>query len=309
MQLIDSWFSEPRADGRADWPRAGVHALVLGGALLSIRKLLRIHSNPTPASWKIVPGQREERGEPVQAAGRWRRPTWKAAAATRRGRRTSPFSETCPTSATARRSRSSAKTVEQTGAGAAPSCLAMVRKMNSAYAVEPRARNAVEGAKQRRGPVPFSSWPGWEGGDFEGDLRLPAAAAAPPSFHAEHLGVSLRALFSRTGARAGREGRQRETIRTRREGHIYGTLQMTVLIDRNGLVVGCDHRTFVRPLRFLDRAGAPNCLSLPAPLSAVSRPERSRADTDVLEINTGPGCLPMISSEPRPVGDTVSGSR
>ncbi|HEV3018563.1 MAG TPA: energy transducer TonB, partial [Burkholderiaceae bacterium] len=140
MQLIDSWFSD-RVLMAALMASAGMHALILAVRFVD-PELLRIHQSDPTLDIVLVNAKSAASPSKPQALAQ---ANLEGGGSNEEGRRTSPF----PNLSDERNGETieiERKTVEQLEQEQRQ-LLAMVRKMNAAYVVEPR-KDTAEGAKR-----------------------------------------------------------------------------------------------------------------------------------------------------------------
>lgn len=291
MQLIDSWFSD-RVLMAALMASAGVHALVLAVRFVD-PELLRIHQSDPQLEIVLVNAKSVASPSKPQALAQ---ANLEGGGSNEEGRRTSPF----PNLSDERNGETieiERKTVEQLEQEQRQ-LLAMVKKMNAAYVVEPR-KDTAEGVKQRE-PVRqqlarMEAEISKEISDYQQRPRRHHFMPSTSEYRYARYFEDWRVRVEKVG---------NENYPAEARGHIYGTLQMTVLIDRNGsLLDAIVERSSGSAV--LDRA-ARRIVKLAAPYPPFP-PDIAR-DTDVLEI-TRTWMFTNDQFGTRPVGDTVSGSR
>ncbi|HWY72483.1 MAG TPA: TonB family protein [Burkholderiaceae bacterium] len=291
MQLIDSWFGD-RVLMAALMASAGVHALVLAIRFVD-PELLRIHQSDPTLEIVLVNSKSAAAPSKPQALAQ---ANLEGGGTNEEGRRSSPF----PNMSEEHNGETieiEHKTVQQLEQEQRQ-LLAMVKQMNAAYVVEPR-KNTSERAHQaepvRQQLARMEAEISREISDYQQRPRRHHFMPSTSEYRYARYFEDWRARVEKVG---------NENYPAEARGHIYGTLQMTVLIDRNGsLLDAIIERSSGSAV--LDRA-ARRIVKLAAPYPPFP-PEIAR-DTDVLEI-TRTWMFTNDQFGTRPVGDTVSGSR
>lgn len=292
MQLIDSWFGD-RVLMAALMASAGVHALVLAVRFID-PELLRMHQSDPSLEIVLVNAKSAASPSKPQALAQ---ANLEGGGNNEEGRRSSPLPNLAEerNGDTIEIQRKNVERLEQEQR----QLLAMVHEMNSgAYVVEPR-KEPREGTSQpqtsRQQLARMEAEISREISDYQ---QRPRRHHFMPSTSAYRFAR----YFEDWRARVEKVGNEHYPEEAR--GRIYGTLQMTVVIDHNGtLLDAVIERSSGSPV--LDRA-ARRIVKLAAPYPPFP-PEIAR-DTDVLEI-TRTWMFTHDQFGTRAVGETTSASR
>jgi protein TonB len=267
MQLIDSWFSD-RVLMAALMASAGVHALVLAIRFVD-PELLRIHQSDPALEIVLVNSKSPDAPSKPQALAQ---ANLEGGGSNEEGRRSSPF----PSMSEEHNGETieiERKTVEQLEQEQRQ-LLAMVKKMNAAYVVEPR-KNTSESTHQaepmRQQLARMEAEISREISDYQQRPRRHHFMPSTSEYRYARYFEDWRARVEKVG---------NENYPSEARGRIYGTLQMTVVIDRSGtLMDAVIERSSGSPI--LDRA-ARRIVKLAAPYPPF--PPEIAHDTDLLEI-------------------------
>jgi protein TonB len=268
LHLLDSWFSD-RILMAALMASAGLHALVLAIRFVDPELLRTRQSDPT-LEIVLVNAKSEASPSKPQALAQ---ANLEGGGANEEGRRSSPL----PNLGEERNGDSievQRKTVERLEQEQRQ-LLAMVRKMNSsAYVVEQRRETrdaAMQAAPARLQLARMEAEIAKEISDYQTRPRRHHFMPSTSEYRFARYFEDWRARVEKVG---------NENYPEEARGRIYGTLQMTVVIDRNGaLVDSVIERSSGSPV--LDRA-ARRIVKLAAPYPPF--PPEIAHDTDVLEI-------------------------
>jgi len=292
VQLIESWLGD-RVLMAALMASAGVHALVLAVRFVDPEILRRHQSDPT-LEIVLVNAKSEEQPSKPQALAQ---ANLAGGGFHEEGRRSSPL----PNLSDERNGdaieleRKAVERLEQQQ----KQLLAMVHKLHpSAYVVETR-RDSSEGAQhaqpERQQLARMEAEIAKEISDYQARPRRHHLMPSTAEYRYARYFEDWRARVEKIG---------NENYPEEARGHIYGSLQMTVVIDRNGMLRDAIiERSSGSPV--LDRA-ARRIVKLAAPYPPFP-PEIAR-DTDLLEI-TRTWMFTNDQFGTRAVGDVKSGSR
>jgi periplasmic protein TonB len=292
MHLLDSWFSD-RVLMAALMASAGVHALVLAVRFVD-PELLR--SRQTDPSLEIVLVNAKSEASPSKPEA-LAQANLEGGGANEEGRRSSPLPNLGEehNGDAIQVQRKAVERLEQEQR----QLMAMVRKVNSdAYVVEHRREThdaSAQSAPARQQLARMEAEISKEISDYQ---KRPRRHHFMPSTSEYRFAR----YFEDWRARVEKVGNQNYPEEAR--GRIYGTLQMTVVIDRNGdLVDSVIERSSGSPI--LDRA-ARRIVKLAAPYPPF--PPEIAHDTDVLEI-TRTWMFTHDQFGTRAIADANSGSR
>jgi protein TonB len=291
MQLIDSWFSD-RVLMAALMASAGMHALVLAVRFVD-PELLRIRQSDPTLEIVLVNAKSAASPSKPQALAQ---ANLEGGGSNEEGRRSSPF----PNLAEERNGETievQRKTVEQLEQEQRQ-LLAMVQKMNSSsYVVEAR-RETNDGARR---PEPARQQLARMEAEISREISDYQQRPRRHHFMPSTSEYRFARYFEDWRARVEKVGNQNYPEEAR--GRIYGTLQMTVVIDRNGtLLDAIVERSSGSPV--LDRA-ARRIVKLASPYPPF--PPEIAHDTDLLEI-TRTWMFTNDQFGTRAVGDATSAS-
>jgi protein TonB len=269
MQVMESWFGGDRVLMAALMASAGAHALVLAIRFVDPEMLRTRQSDPT-LEIVLVNAKSEASPSKPQALAQ---ANLEGGGANEEGRRSSPLPNLGEerNGDTIEVQRKNVERLEQEQR----QLLAMVRKMNSTYVVEAR-RETRDAAVAQSTPshqqlARMESEISKEISDYQ---QRPRRHHFMPSTSEYRFAR----YFEDWRARVEKVGNQNYPEEAR--GRIYGTLQMTVVIDRSGnLLDSVIERSSGSPV--LDRA-ARRIVKLAAPYPPF--PPEIAHDTDVLEI-------------------------
>jgi protein TonB len=268
MQLIDSWFGD-RVLMAALMASAGMHALVLAIRFVD-PELLRMHQSDPMLEIVLVNSKSATSPSKPQALAQ---ANLDGGGSQEEGRRSSPFPNLLEQhdGDTIQVERKSVERLEQEQR----QLLAMIRKMNSAtYVVEAR-KNTSDGAQH---PEPFRQQLARMEAEISREISDYQQRPRRHHFMPSVSEYRFARYFEDWRARVEKVGNQNYPEEAR--GRIYGTLQMTVVIDRNGtLLDAIIERSSGSPV--LDRA-ARRIVKLAAPYPPF--PPEIAHDTDLLEI-------------------------
>jgi protein TonB len=293
MQAIESWFGD-RVLMAALMASAGVHAVVLAIRFVD-PELLRMRQSAPTMEIVLVNAKSAARPSKAQALAQ---ANLEGGGANEEGRRSSPFpnlmEERDGDTLEAQR-----KTVEQLEQEQRQ-LLAMVHKMTAVtYVVEPR-HDTREGAQQQ--PQPYRQQLSRMEAEIAREISDYQQRPRRHHFMPSTSEYRFARYFEDWRARVEKVGNENYPEEAR--GRIYGTLQMTVVIDRNGtLLDSVIEHSSGSPV--LDRA-ARRIVKLAAPYPPFP-PDIAR-DTDVLEI-TRTWMFTNDQFGTRAVGDAQSVSR
>jgi protein TonB len=290
MQLIDSWFGD-RVLMAALMASAGMHALVLAVRFVDPELLRMRQSDPTLEIVLVNAKSAASPSKPQALA----QANLEGGGAQEEGRRSSPFPNLSEerNGDTIEVERKSVERLEQEQR----QLLAMVRRMNSTYVVEQRKESADGARNPETNRQQLSRMEAEISREISDYQQRPRRHHFMPSTSEYRFAR----YFEDWRARVEKVGNQNYPEEAR--GRIYGTLQMTVVIDRNGtLLDAVIDRSSGSPV--LDRA-ARRIVKLAAPYPPFP-PEIAR-DTDVLEI-TRTWMFTNDQFGTRPVGDARSAS-
>ena len=268
MQLIDSWFGD-RVLMAALMASAGMHALILAVRFVD-PELLRIHQSDPALDIVLVNAKSAVSPSKPQALAQ---ANLEGGGSQEEGRRSSPLPDLAAdrNGQTMEVERQKVERLEQEQR----QLLAMVRKLNpTTYVVEPGKQSTAgsehpEQARQQlaRMQAEISK----EISDYQQRPRRHHFMPSTSEYRFARYFEDWRARVERVG---------NENYPDEARGRIYGTLQMTVVIDRNGtLMDAVIERSSGSPV--LDRA-ARRIVKLAAPYPPF--PPEIAHDTDLLEI-------------------------
>jgi protein TonB len=292
MQLMQSWFGD-RVLVAALMASAGVHALVLAIRFVDPELLHMRQSDPT-LDIVLVNAKSEAQPSKPQALAQ---ANLEGGGAQEEGRRSSPLPNLSDerNGETVELARKTVERLEQEQR----QLLAMVHRLHpSAYVVETR-RDSSAGAQhpepERQQLARMEAEISKEISDYQARPRLHHLAPNTREYRFARYFEDWRARVEKIG---------NENYPEEAKGRIYGTLQMTVVIDRDGMLRDAIiERSSGSPV--LDRA-ARRIVKLAAPYPPFP-PEIAR-DTDLLEI-TRTWMFTNDQFGTRAVADAKSGSR
>jgi protein TonB len=268
MQLIDSWFSD-RVLMSALMASAGMHALVLAVRFVD-PELLRIRQSDPTLEIVLVNAKSAASPSKPQALAQ---ANLEGGGSNEEGRRSSPF----PNLAEERNGETiqvQRKTVEQLEQEQRQ-LLAMVQKMNSSSYVVEAHRETNDGARR---PEPARQQLARMEAEISREISDYQQRPRRHHFMPSTSEYRFARYFEDWRGRVEKVGNQNYPEEAR--GRIYGTLQMTVVIDRNGtLLDAIIERSSGSPV--LDRA-ARRIVKLASPYPPF--PPEIAHDTDLLEI-------------------------